>query len=94
MKITNIILCLLFFTSAILQLNDPDPWFWVLIYLYLAALAAFAIVKRFNPFYLGIGAGFCLAIAITLIPDFINWIGMGMPNIATEMKTEEPHIEL
>lgn len=36
----------LFAFSAVLQLNDPDPWGWVAIYLLAAALAAMAAAGR------------------------------------------------
>jgi hypothetical protein len=35
--------------SAILQLNDPDPWGWVAIYLLAAGLAAMAAAGRYPP---------------------------------------------
>ncbi len=40
------------------------------------------------------GTGICLWGMLNLLPDFIHWIEIGSPNIASEMKTEEPHIEL
>jgi hypothetical protein len=39
------------------------------------------------------GITICVIWIATLLPEFINWLQMGMPNIAESMKTEEPHIE-
>lgn len=87
-------LALLFLVFACVQLNDPDPWSWVLLY-GLTALAFLISVKRNLPKrilqagLLGIGIAMLL-----LLPDFVNWVEMGMPTITASMKAEAPHIEL
>jgi hypothetical protein len=49
MKIFNLIFCLLFIFSAVLQYNDPDPYIWMPIYLYGAALCWLAFRNEFYP---------------------------------------------
>lgn len=39
----------LFVFSAVLQLNDPDPWAWVAVYLVAAGLTAVAASGRYPP---------------------------------------------
>lgn len=94
MKKLNIVLSILFVLFAVVQYNDPDPWNWIIMYLYVAMICGFAIYQKYNQFLLGLGFGVCLFWMVDLFPDFLNWIEMGTPNIASEMKTEEPHIEL
>jgi heme/copper-type cytochrome/quinol oxidase subunit 1 len=47
MKIFNILFVVLFVFSAALQYNDPDPYLWIPIYLYGAALCWLAFKNRY-----------------------------------------------
>lgn len=94
MKILNIILAVLFVVFAVVQFNDPDPFFWVAIYLLVATICGLAAVGRYHRILILMGLAICGIEIFTLFPEFMNWINGGMPNIAGEMKTEEPHIEL
>jgi hypothetical protein len=94
MKALNIILAALFTVSAAVQYNDPDPWLWMAMYLFVAVISGFAAFGRYDRWALRIGLAVCLIWMGTLLPDFINWIKMGAPTITGSMKAEEPHIEL
>lgn len=94
MRILPILFALLFATMAGLQLNDPDPVIWVMAYGSVAALWALAAFGRWMP-----KATLLLLMVLTVwmvsfIPDFVDWLGMGMPSLVGSMKAEEPHIEL
>jgi len=94
MKILNIILALLFVLFAYFQYNDPDPWLWITIYLIVAVICGFAAFKKYNRWLILIllgGLGIYWAI---LLPDFIAWLGDGMPTITGSMKAESEYIEL
>jgi hypothetical protein len=45
MKITNLILTLVFLLFAFVQINDPDPILWILIYGNMAVLCVLAMFK-------------------------------------------------
>jgi len=45
MKITNFILALIFLLFAFVQINDPDPVLWILIYGNMAVLCVLAMFK-------------------------------------------------
>ena len=94
MKIINIILTVLFILFAVVQINDPDPWMWVILYLYVALMTAFAAFGRYISNALWFGLVFCLFKLIRLLPDFISWIQQGMPSIVETMKAEIPYVEL
>ncbi len=93
MKVINIILTVLFALFAIVQLNDPDPWLWVAIYGLVAGISGFAIVGKYSKGVLYTGIAICVIGLGILFPDLIDWVKMGMPNIAETMKTEKSYIE-
>jgi hypothetical protein len=94
MKAFNLILALIFALFAALQFNDPDPWGWVALYGWVAAVSALAAFGRRYPWLVYLGLAACLIWLAVLAPGFIAWIQMGMPSIAGSMKAEAPHIEL
>ena len=93
MKIINVLLTLLFLLFAYFQLNDPDPYIWTAIYLFIAIISAFAVAGKYFKLANFIGIGICLIWMATLVPGVIDWIKEGMPSIAASMKAETPYIE-
>lgn len=82
-----------FIAFAALNLNDPDPWIWVLAYGAVAALYAMAAFGRADR---RVSGSLALALAVwmfTMSGGMLTWFTMGMPSIVTEMKATEPHVE-
>lgn len=94
MKITNIVLGLLFALFAAVQYNDPDSWNWILLYLFVSVVSFAAAKGRYHKGLLLISMFAMLAWMAFLLPGFVNWIQEGMPTIVDEMKTTKPHIEI
>ena len=94
MKIINSILSLLFLSFAAVQYNDPDPWLWIIAYVFIAALFVLQVIGKLPRPLLLISIVFFGIWGISFVPDFMNWIDKGAPSIASEMKATEPHIEL
>ena len=94
MKYFNLFLSLAFALFAIVQLNDPDPWKWVAFYGFIAVVSGFAAFGHYHQYILYLGLGVVIIWMLSLLPDFINWVKMGMPTIAGSMKAESPHVEL
>ncbi len=92
-RIQNLIVALIFLVFGLVQLNDPDPWLWVALYTFVAVVFTFAAFGKLNKYVLLGGIGLSLVWTLLLLPEFINWISMGMPTITGSMKAEEPHIE-
>lgn len=97
MKTFNLFFCLIFLISAVLQYNDPDPFLWILIYLYGAACCLLAIRNVFRPQAYTAGIILYLAYAIYL---FFNKTGVlswfydhDAENIVQSMKATKPWIE-
>ena len=93
MRVTNIILTLLFGLFAIFQFNDVDPWIWITLYGFVAVVSGFAIFGRYNVPIIIIGMVISLIGLGILLPEIINWINLGMPNIAGSMKAETAYVE-
>ncbi|MFN7115478.1 MAG: transmembrane 220 family protein [Saprospiraceae bacterium] len=93
MKNLNIILAILFLLFAIVQYNDPDPFVWIAIYGIVAVVCALAAFKKYYIWLILLGLAISAVEATTTIPGFIEWIRLGMPNIAETMKAEKPYIE-
>ena len=94
MKIAYWVLAVIFFLFALVQYNDPDPVQWMLMYGGVCALYILAVLGRPNRLATWVGLGVSVAWAITYIPDFWNWVQMGMPSIVETMKAEKPYVEL
>lgn len=94
MKILKLVLSVLFVLFAVVQLNDPDPWAWVALYIFVAVLCGLSAFNKNNTYALLAGLGVIAIWMISLVPDFINWVNMGMPTITGSMKAESPHVEL
>ena len=94
MRITHLIVAIIFIAFGIVQLNDPDPYLWVVVYLGVAACAIGYYFKRYLKWLALVGLVGCLIGVIMISPDFISWLGDGMPSIVNSMKAETPYIEL
>ena len=94
MKVFNLILAALFTVFAIVQYNDPDPWLWIAIYLFMAVISGMAAFGKYQKMVIGLGLGFCLGYLVLLLPDFVDWLTSGAESIIGSMKAEKPHIEL
>ena len=49
MRILNFVLAVMFLFFAFLQVNDPDPLIWIIIYGIMAVLAIFAMFGIYHP---------------------------------------------
>ena len=97
MKVFNITFCILFVISAVLQYNDPDPWLWMPIYLYGAALCWLAYRGKYYPAACLAGIGAYLIYALYKFFEHdgaLSWITEHhAENIAGTMKATTPWIE-
>jgi hypothetical protein len=94
MKVVNWLLAAMFAWFAYVQINDPDPFWWVVLYIGVAVHFMLAAMNRlYRPavwIWLA-GAGLWCA---SLAPDFWHWLQMGSPSIVSTMKAETPWVEL
>lgn len=97
MTIFNLFFCVLFVVFAGLQYNDPDPYLWIPIYLYVAVLCWFAFKGKFYPkLYLFGAAVFAIYAAYLFFSKdgMLDWMREHeAEDIAEEMKATKPWIE-
>lgn len=95
MKILNLLLAVLFVTFAFVQVNDPDPVVWILIY---GAMAVTCILAAFGRYYnaaLIVLLILYTAYSIVFFPGVVEWLrsddkSMLFDDIA---KMQYPYIE-
>ena len=93
MKYVYLVLGLLLALAMILQLNDTDPWIWIVLYGGCGIICVTAALDIYNPWIPVVGI---VIITVTLIiqwPTFAYWIDEGMPSISDAMKATHPYIE-
>jgi hypothetical protein len=93
-RTVHLTIALVFAVFAALNLNDPDPWTWVLAYTSVAVLYSAAAFGRADR---RLSGGLCLFMMLwmlTMLPGMVQWAGAGFPSITASMKATEPHIEV
>lgn len=97
LKIFNLLFCILFILSAGLQYNDPDPYVWMPIYLYVAVFCWLSFRNKFYPvaYLLGVLVYSGYVGYLLFTKDGVwDWMTMHSgENIATEMKAAKPWVE-
>ena len=94
MRYFNLLLSALFLASAAVQLNDPDPIFWVALYGGVAIVCAFAAFNRYHVWLIILGLAVSAFELFRLAPGFMSWISSGAPSIISTMQAETPYIEI
>ncbi|MEO5602275.1 MAG: transmembrane 220 family protein [Cyclobacteriaceae bacterium] len=74
MKIVNLLLSVLFLVFAFLQINDPDPAVWILIY---GVMAVMCVLVAFGYYYskvLIVILVVYVAYSVTYLPSILRWL--------------------
>ena len=94
MKVFAWICVVIFAVFALVQLNDPDPIGWTIIYLCAAGLWASAAFDK-------VAVWACAAVAIVVavwmymwLPGFMQWVHVGtMAQLVGSLSMDKPYIE-
>ena len=74
MRIVNFILAIMFLLFAFVQINDPDPVIWILIYGAMAVLCIMAIFEFYpTKFTIGLLVLYILY-SIVYVPGVLEWL--------------------
>lgn len=95
MKITNLILAVMFLLFAFVQINDPDPLLWIVIYGAMAAVCVMAAFRYFiKPLLWILLAGF-IVYMVVLIPGLQQWLAQPDKSVLFDegMKMQNLYIE-
>src|SRR5690606_35064919 len=79
---------LLIVVGALVQINDPDPWIWVSIYLFAAFLSGYVALGHYPLIPLSIVAVLCLGGSLYYFPPSVSeWIAQEWAQQDLTMKT-------
>ena len=95
MRIVNFLLAVMFLAFASLQLNDPDPVAWILIYGLMAVVCVMAIFEMYSrKLMLGLAIVF-IVYCILLWPGVSEWLQQDDKGILFDeiMTMKYPYIE-
>jgi hypothetical protein len=74
MRILNFVLAIMFLLFAFVQINDPDPVIWILIYGAMAVLCIMAIFEFYpKKFIIGIMVIY-IGYSLVYIPGTLEWL--------------------
>jgi hypothetical protein len=97
LTILNIVFLVSFLLFAYVNLNDPDAWLWVTIYMVAAICCGLAIFKRYYPVVYLVAIAFYLVYAVQLFfsrDGVWDWITKyKTPSIVETMQATKPYIE-
>lgn len=93
MKYVQLFLGALFLLFAAVQYNDPDPLQWMAMYGFTGVATIFAAFERYHRLLLWLGILVNTVWMLLCLPAFMEWVQMGSPNLADEMKASTPYIE-
>ncbi|MEO6220430.1 MAG: transmembrane 220 family protein [Ginsengibacter sp.] len=97
MKIFNIVFVIIFILFAAVQYNDPDPYVWMIIYLYAAFLCFRAVQRKYNRVLYFTGLAGYVSYGAWLLFDktgVLNWAREHhSENIVQTMHATKPWIE-
>jgi hypothetical protein len=95
MRIVHALFAILFMIFAFLQVNDPDPALWIVIYGTMALVCVLGIFEVYvKKLLLLLGIGF-IAYCVILFPGVLEWLAQEDPSalFSETMKMEHPYIE-
>lgn len=95
--ILNILFCLAFLGFAYVNLNDPDAWLWVSIYMAVTICCGLFVFEMYYPLiYLGLIAFYLLYAVILFFKKdgVLDWISKyKRPSLVETMQATKPYIE-
>ena len=74
MKIFNIVLAIMFLVFALLQINDPDPLVWILIYFTMTVACTMAAFAKYNRPLMAIQGAVYIIYIVLLWPGVVDWM--------------------
>lgn len=92
MKLVNAMLGVLFLYMAYIQLNDPDPLYWIVVYAGTGAVAFAKSLGKSSEFWTAILIGAAAAGMIVAAPGVIDFVAEGDIAVIGDM-SNAPYVE-
>jgi hypothetical protein len=95
MKLVNLLLALMFMVFAFLQINDPDPVHWILIYGAMAVVCILAAFKVYSKIALWVLLLAFTGYSFVFFDGLMEWLAQPDRSVLFDdvMKMEYPYIE-
>lgn len=94
MRLLDSVIALLFVVMAYIQLNDPDPAYWVIVYGGTAVLGFAAAAGRFSYYWTAINSGAVAGGMIMAFSGFVAYFFSGdLQSLTGPMLAEKPWVE-
>ena len=93
-RVVNGIMAALLIVFAVVQLNDPDPVFWVALYLLCAAVPLLALFGHRSRPLLGASILFCVVAMVITAGGALEYLPRaGEESLLQDMSPDKPYIE-
>lgn len=95
MRILNFVLAVMFLAFAFLQINDPDPLLWILVYGIMAVICILAAFDIYSMKFLIAITVLLVGFSFVYIPGVLDWLKTENKAdlFSEEMKASHPYIE-
>jgi len=95
MRFLHIFLAVMFLGFASLQVNDPDPVVWILIYGAMAVVCVMAIFEVYNKILMAVLAIAYIVYCVILWPSVLIWLAQEDRGVlfSEVMRMKYPYIE-
>ncbi|MEJ0029759.1 MAG: transmembrane 220 family protein [Bacteroidota bacterium] len=95
MKILKIFFAVLFLLFALVQINDPDPLLWIVVYGSMMVVSIMAIYNRYPTRYMVVMASGFLIMTILYFEGFKTWLDSSDRSLLFDdlAKMQFPYIE-
>lgn len=88
MRYFSLLLTANFIFSAAVQVNDPDPYLWIPIYLFAAVITWYGFLHKYNPYISAVAGIVYLAAGLYMLPPSVTeWIKAESEQEGWAMKT-------
>jgi hypothetical protein len=93
-RVLHAIVAVVFLMMAAIQLNDPDPAYWMAVYAAVAAVPLARVLHRRLPSVSLIADGMVLAGLIIAVPGFVDFlVSRDFTSINDKMTPDKPYVE-
>ncbi len=93
-RIISVISSLLFLSFTVVQINDPDPVFWITFYSAVTIICFLGVLNKQNKKIVLAGMIASILVAAYYAPGFIEWLGQpDKSEIFGEMVYKKSYIE-
>jgi len=93
-KVISAVSSLVFLSFTVVQINDPDPIFWITFYLAITIICFLGVLNKQNKKIVLVGMIASILVAAFYAPGFIEWLGQpDKSEIFGEMVYKKSYIE-